>query len=77
MNSVHFTIGSPGYLCIQELYPDLETGGEQWGPLNTATFHSTTWILATVSATRRIHMFVARESNELSDLCLPVGGRSE
>ncbi|KAG6370262.1 hypothetical protein JVT61DRAFT_12207 [Boletus reticuloceps] len=48
MDTIHSGVGSPGYLCIQELYANLATGREEWGPLSAATFHSTTWILAVI-----------------------------
>lgn len=76
MDSVHFFVGSPGYLYIQEPYANADTGGDDWGPLSAATFNSTTWILATVSTTRHKYSFVTQKSNDFPDPCLLVVERS-
>ncbi|KAF9234636.1 hypothetical protein BU15DRAFT_65558 [Melanogaster broomeanus] len=48
VHTAHFDVWSPGYLYVQQLYKNPETGCEEWGPLTTAKLHSTTWLLATV-----------------------------
>ncbi|KAF9229995.1 hypothetical protein BU15DRAFT_69552 [Melanogaster broomeanus] len=46
----HFEVWSPGYMYIQQLYKNPETGCEEWGSVTTAKLHSTTWLLTTANS---------------------------